>query len=389
MTGLLEIRDTLKAFYSKNEVFILPIAKFLLAFVTLTVLNGKIGYMSSIDKLPIVLIAALLCSFLPSGFILLVAALFSLLHMYAISPEVALVGLCLYLIMALLYFRFSPRDAVVVILTPMLFAMKLPYVMPIAVGLLGTPVSLIPVAFGTVIYYYLSHVMASATAIGSMDSGEAIAKLRYMIDGLLNNKEMLVIIAAFSVTIVVVYLIRRMSVDYSWTIAMIAGVIMNLLILLIGDLMLDTNVSVGWAILGSVIALIVGKILEFFRFFVDYSRTEKVQFEDDEYYYYVKAVPKMNVAAQTRTVKKINTQTRSHNTARSSMSYSADPGTAEDGYYEEEQDYYSDNEENVITERTSYREPVRRRTVRNSVPLREQEAEEPDEDEEYDFEELE
>ena len=30
---------------------------------------------------------------------------------------------------------------------------------------------------------------------------------------------------------------------------------------------------------------------------VDYSRTENVQFEDDEYYYYVKAIPKMSVEA--------------------------------------------------------------------------------------------
>ena len=41
---------------------------------------------------------------------------------------------------------------------------------------------------------------------------------------------------------------------------------------------------------------------------MDYSRTEKVQFEDDEYYYYVKAVPKMTVAAPAKTVKRINAQ---------------------------------------------------------------------------------
>lgn len=89
---------------------------------------------------------------------------------------------------------------------------------------------------------------------------------------------------------------------------MVAGGILDLVILLIGDLMYDTNMSVVEAILGTVLALVVAKMLEFFRFCVDYSRTEKVQFEDDEYYYYVKAVPKMTVAAQTKTVKKINTQ---------------------------------------------------------------------------------
>ena len=46
--------------------------------------------------------------------------------------------------------------------------------------------------------------------------------------------------------------------------------------------------------------------LEFMIFSVDYSRTQRMQFEDDEYYYYVKAVPKIVVSAPEKTVKKIN-----------------------------------------------------------------------------------
>ena len=46
-------------------------------------------------------------------------------------------------------------------------------------------------------------------------------------------------------------------------------------------------------------------MLEFFVFNVDYSRTEHVQFEDDEYYYYVKAVPKNTVTAPQKRVKTI------------------------------------------------------------------------------------
>ena len=78
------------------------------------------------------------------------------------------------------------------------------------------------------------------------------------------------------------------------------------MILLVGDLLLDTKISILWLILGSIIAVLVAKVLEFFVFNVDYSRTERVQFEDDEYYYYVKAVPKVNVVPAAKTVKKIN-----------------------------------------------------------------------------------
>lgn len=368
MTGLLEIREKLKLIYSKNEVFILPIAKFLLAFVTLTIINGRFGFMSSIDKLPIVLISALFCSFLPTGFIVFFAAVFSLLHMYALSMEVALVGLCLYLIMFLVFFRFSPKDSLAVILTPLLFAVNIPYVMPIAMGLLGTPASVVSVGCGVVIYYFLSYVITSATAISSMEAGEVTAKLRLLIDGILDNNEMIVIIVAFAVTIIVVYLIRRMSVDFAWSIAMAAGAIINLVLLLVGDLIFNTNMSVAGAILGTLIALVAAKVLEFFRFCVDYSRTEKVQFEDDEYYYYVKAVPKMTVAAQTKTVKKINTQRRSvpskgsnsgRSAAVSGRSSSASHTVGSRGSYHtsaayEEDDFISDNNRSVVTERTSY-----------------------------------
>ena len=173
MTGLLEIREKLKLLYSRNEVFIVPVLKFLLAFVTMTVINGRMGYMNRLDNLAIVLVVSLLCSFLPNGCIIMFAALFSLLHMYALSMEVALLGLCLYLVMFLLFFRFSPKDSLVVLLTPMLFALKIPYVMPIAMGLVGTPASAVSIACGVIVYYFLNHVIGSATAINTLEEGDA------------------------------------------------------------------------------------------------------------------------------------------------------------------------------------------------------------------------
>ena len=44
----------------------------------------------------------------------------------------------------------------------------------------------------------------------------------------------------------------------------------------------------------------------FFVFSVDYSRTEYLQFEDEDYYYYVKAVPKSTIAMADVRVQKIN-----------------------------------------------------------------------------------
>lgn len=310
MTALLELRENLKKIYSRNEAFILPVIKFLLSFIVLSIINGKMGYMTKIDNMAIVLIVSLLCSFLPTGFMVVFAMLFTLLHMYALSIETAAVGLVVFLLLYLLFLRFTAKEALVVVLTPVLCMLKLPYVMPVAMGLIGTPASCVSVGCGVVVYYLIQTVISNAPTINSMGAEEATAKLRLLIDGMLGNKAMLVMIVAFTVTVIVVYLIRRMSVDHSWTIAMAAGVMIEVLILLVGDLMYDTNLSIFSALLGAIVTVIVCKGIEFFRFCLDYSRTEKVQFEDDEYYYYVKAVPKMTVSAPTNTVKKINTQRR-------------------------------------------------------------------------------
>lgn len=310
MTALLELRENLKKIYSRNEAFILPVIKFLLGVIVLSIINGKMGYMTKLDNMAIVLIVSLLCSFLPTGFMAFFAMMFAVLHMYALSIETAAVGLVVFLLLYLLFLRFTAKEALVVVLTTVLCMLKLPYVMPVAMGLIGTPASCVSVGCGVVVYYLLQTVITNAPTINSMGAEEATAKLRLLIDGMLGNKAMLVMIAAFAITVIVVYLIRRMSVDHSWTIAMVAGVMIEVMILLVGDLMYDTNLSIVSALLGAVVTLIACKIIEFFRFCLDYSRTEKVQFEDDEYYYYVKAVPKMTVAAPTNTVKKINTQRR-------------------------------------------------------------------------------
>ena len=307
MTKLLVIREYLKHFYSKYEIYIKPVWKMVLAMIALAVINGKLGYMNQIDNAVVVLIVSLMCSFLPIGCIALFASLFIVLHMYALSMECALVAMMLLMVMYLLYFRFTPKESIVLLLTPLSFVLKIPYAMPLALGLAKTPASVISVGCGTIIYYFLAFINENATTINMMED-DMTTKFRYLIDGLVNNKAMIVTAVAFSIALIVVYLIRRMSIDHSWTIAMIAGTLVNVVMLLVGDLVFDTKVSIAGVLIGGIIAILLAKVLQFFIFSVDYSRTERVQFEDDEYYYYVKAVPKLSVATPTKTVKKINTQ---------------------------------------------------------------------------------
>lgn len=306
MTQLLVIREQLKKICGKYEVYLVPVGKFLTALITFLFINGNIGYMEKVAKFPIALILALLCSFLPLNFIIICSAFLSLVHVYALSMECALILGIIYLLMFLLYFRFSPKDTFVVILTPICCMLQIPYAIPLSLGLVGTPASVVSVSCGVVVYHILRYIKESANALSALDADGMMAKFKYLIDGIVGNKEMFVMVIAFAVTVILVYIIRRMNIDYAWTIAIIVGGLADILILLIGDLMYTTNIPIIGVILGSVLAFGVVKVLQFFVFNVDYARTERVQFEDDEYYYFVKAVPKITISTPEVKVKKVS-----------------------------------------------------------------------------------
>lgn len=312
MTSLLELKQYIKRFYIKYETYITYVWKFLLALVSIMVINSKLGYMDALTNIAIVMMASLLCAILPANFIVFVSAAFILGHLYSLAMECALIALVIFILMFLLYFRFSPKDTLAVLLTPIFFFMHIPYVMPLAMGLLGTPASVVSVSFGLVISYMITYFSSNATSFGSDGVVEAANGFSTIVNGIIGNKEMMVMIVVFAIVLILVYIIRRSSIDHCWKIAIAAGSIGLMIFTLIGDIMSDTQISIAGVILGTIISALLMLVVEFFAFNMDYSRTEKVQFEDDEYYYYVKAVPKVTVATPERKVKKINRAREQH-----------------------------------------------------------------------------
>lgn len=313
MTGLLEIRENLKKFYAKNEIYLNPLIKFLVSFAALMILNQAMGYMEILRHFVIVMVLSLMCSFLPGNFIVIISALYLVAHSYALALECAIVVLAVVIIMFLLYFRFSPKDTMVVLLTPLLCILKIPFVMPVALGLLAGPSSIISLSCGTAIYYIIKFMTDNISIFSSVDAQTGSQKFRVMMDGILDNKEMLVTILVFAFTLLTVYMIRKSSMDYSWNIAIFVGVSVSVILLLVCEFLFELQVSVVGTVIGGVFSLLLCMVIQFFEFNVDYGRTEIVQFEDDEYYYYVKAVPKNVLTIQERNVKRINRQTRTGN----------------------------------------------------------------------------
>lgn len=288
------VREYLKAIYTKLDIYIVSIAKFLLAFFVLRTINFELGFLDKINDSAIVVLVSLVCALLPWGVSVAMAAVFVLGHFYALSLELAGVVLVLFIIMFCMYLRFGTGDSIYILLTLTLFFINMPYFVPVFTGLTaGSVTAAIPVAFGIIIYYLIGFAVGNAEFLGQSGTEGMLDRFKFIIDNALQDRQMFLMIIAFAVTIVLVYTIRKLAIDYSWFIAIIFGIAVDIIILLIGKAMFKIDISTASLILGSIASIIIMTVLQMFIFAVDYRKKVSVQFEDEDYVYYVKAVPKL------------------------------------------------------------------------------------------------
>lgn len=305
MTKLMEIRDQGIRFYSKNETYLFPVVKFIVALSLFLIINANIGFMEKISSLPTALILALICAVLPVNAIVWIGAVLVLADMYALSLEVAVTTLILFAVLFFLYFRFAPKDGIAAVLTPICFRFNIPYIMPVACSLLRGAYSVLAVVCGTVVYYFFDGIHQNAAILMSSAAEDEAAPSKFdvSVGQLLNNKEMYLVIAVFAIAAIVVYIVRRMEVDHAWTLAIISGALIEIAGLFVGFLVLGITDKTLWLLIGNIISMLIAFVLKFLFMDLDYGRTERVQFEDDDYYYYVRAVPKKMVAVKEVKVK--------------------------------------------------------------------------------------
>ena len=295
MSNLLVLRERLKKIYAAYSIYILKVLQFLLGLILFGAINSNIGYMKLASSMFCTAGLAVICTFLPMTIMVLAATVLVLVHFYALSMPIAAVSLVIFLIMYIFYFRFTPDKAWLVLISALAFGMKIPFVIPVIFGLLGTPVWIVPAACGTIAYYMIHFVKASSAALQS-----AGAESMY--------EEMWLMVMTIVIATLVVNAVRTRSVDHAWKIASAAGAVVCIVVASAGNIALNLNYSYVIIIASAALGIVIGLLLEVMFFSVDYSRTEHIQFEDDEYYYYVKAVPKIGVPVPEKTVKHITGQ---------------------------------------------------------------------------------
>jgi len=273
----------------------------------LIVINAKTGYMTQMNSELVLIALALLCAVLPGGFGFAISILFIMLNLLEVSKLLAAFVPLFGLLMYLIYFSFKPGNAIFANVALLLGLLGLPAPIGVIIGLISTPLAVIPAIFGLMVAAYVNYIdtnfMVLTSDVGSIfRQGITVVKGAFLDDRIWTGLVILLVVT------VVVFIIRRTFFHNNWVFAIAIGSVLYLVMSLVFALVLDQDTKMGIMLINVLVAVLIGFILHFLFFMVDSLRVEHVQFEDDEYYYYVKAVPKVRVTAPEVRVTKINSR---------------------------------------------------------------------------------
>ncbi|WP_105616742.1 hypothetical protein [Vallitalea okinawensis] len=317
MTQLLEIRSLILNIYKRYEKVINVLAKFVIMFFVFSQVNGFFGE-SMLNRGVVNLALAVAALVLSPKWIVLLLIFLVTGQTIFVSIEAALVLFALMMTFYLLFARMYPKLSFFILAVPICYFLKIPLVVPIAAGLFFGLEVIIPVVLGVIAY----HSVPVVPSLLSVSSGledifnmpiVMIDMLQTVLTYMVNNKELIATAIIFVGVIIVTYILRRLSIDYAAYIAMISGVLLYIIGMVMSIIIMKIDLNPFFVIIQGIFSSIIVMSMQFFKVVLNYPKSETVQFEDDDYYYYVKAVPKVKMRVpQKKQVKKITSIKGNH-----------------------------------------------------------------------------
>lgn len=307
MMLLFELRAKITALYQKYDYWINLGLRFVLLLFAFNRIAKMLPYSRGLCKSPTIIAISLVCAFLPSGLTVVIAAIYVALQIVAAeSPILAVLVFALFMICYCFFLRFTPREGASMIATPVLMSYGIPYAVPLLLGLFSNLLSIVPMCCGVFAYYTIAFVRENIDTLAKYNLRKEPQEIFIsVLDQLLKNPSMYVVMLILAIVVVAVYFVRRINMDYAFEISIAVGTGVMMLGYIIGDLKYDMGIRIAGMVFGSLICAGVTLVLLFFVRVLQYAAAERVEFEDDDYFYYVKAIPKLKAGAPKRKEKKV------------------------------------------------------------------------------------
>ena len=188
-------------------------------------------------------------------------------------------------------------------MAPVFFYFQLPACIPIFAGMFAGIAGIPAILMGTFIYYLATMV---SQAVTQLQTGAAHGKIYSLVAArAIDNKELLLYFGIFCLIVVLITAIRRKGAARSWEVSILVGGAAYVILLFAGGYFANSEVSILAQIGMVVVSIVIAIIIQFLYNVIDYTREETFEFEDEEYYYYVRAVPKVSVEEEEFNVTQI------------------------------------------------------------------------------------
>ena len=315
MRNFIEIRNSAQAFIRSYMTLLLGTAKFAVGLITFIMINSAFPGIPILSNVAVPFVLAILCIFVDFTTVGVFALVLLVMQLIGISWMAALVTALLGFCMVALSIYFNRSGASMFFLVPLLNSMGIPYVAPAGCGLLGAPLCAGCIFIGSFDAFYLKAIAAYAKVL--QDENSTTTAFDVLKDQVVSNSALYIFIIAMVLMNIMVYYVSHLKMNFAKIYGVLLGMAVQFLVQFAGALFFSTGVSIGGVLGGSFISILISLVIIFFTAGTDYTKVEKVRFEDDEYIYYVRAVPKTRIAKAN---KKITNVTR--DTARMDLTQS-------------------------------------------------------------------
>ena len=305
MVRLISLRESIRSFYRRYGVTLRPVLKALLTFFVLFFLSKIFAYQSVANHIYVFVVAAAMQAFLPLSFLYIAGSILIAANLFTVSPEIMLVFLAVALICRLIVVYDEPSYCILVMLIPVLFYLKLEFFVPVLVGMICGIGGIVPVTGGILVYYIGVCTRDVSALLDSAADGAAGAGLQRMIQLFSEDRQLFTMLVVFNLVVFLSAVLYRIFHERAWQFAAVIGNVVLAFLLLSARLLFELDYSIYRVFLECILAFFLAAGYQLFKGIGDLGRIEKVTFEDDEYIYYVKAVPKIQLSLTERSVTRI------------------------------------------------------------------------------------
>ncbi len=306
MSTLLYAREVVILFYKRfeqpfNYVFKLIVG--LLLFSFLSKIGAYMPYLAPLFegglRIPVYLLCAFAFAVLSPTLSNGVVALYLVAQ---VSSNIVVAGLLLlvFALILFLYARLDPKNSYLILAMVIGFYFRVPYAVVLFAGLYMGLRSIIPVTIGTFLWNFIPLFQNMRATVAEPDTSDLLKIPELLLDtyesfqtGITADFTWVYLAFVFAMAITGVFLITRLSINYAKEIAILVGGITSVFGCVVGASIVEVPGGIGGVILFNLISIALVEAMSFMDLALDYHRAERVQFEDEDYYYYVKAIPKL------------------------------------------------------------------------------------------------